>query len=197
MKARLATLDDVVADALQGDLGLTSRLRPTELPNPDGLADDLLPGVDLGDTELAAVVAYTRLLDIPERSVPDARGVALSSRWAARCATCQVSDPDGLADTSARRGRRAGVQRRPASRHGPSSRTVRRRRAPGRASSGPLRSSAFATCPATFTMAGRRRSGTPCWDTGGPESEANEVIGRFSELAAAEQDALLGFVAGL
>ena len=35
-KARIATLDDFTADALQGDMGITSPLRPTELPNPDG-----------------------------------------------------------------------------------------------------------------------------------------------------------------
>ena len=40
LKARIATLDDFTADAFQGDMGITSPLRPEELPNPDGLADD-------------------------------------------------------------------------------------------------------------------------------------------------------------
>jgi CxxC motif-containing protein (DUF1111 family) len=88
VKARLATLDDVVADALQGDLGLTCALRPAELPNPDGLADDLLPGVDLPDTQLAALVSYTRLLDIPRRAAPEPDGAALFD--SVGCAVCHV-----------------------------------------------------------------------------------------------------------
>lgn len=88
VKARLATLDDVVADALQGDMGLTSALRPTELANPDGLTDDLSPGVDVPDGNLAALVGYTRLLDIPARASPDARGAALFD--SVGCAVCHV-----------------------------------------------------------------------------------------------------------
>jgi CxxC motif-containing protein (DUF1111 family) len=88
VKARLATLDDVVADALQGDLGLTSTLRPVELPNPDGLADDLLPGIDAPDGQLAALVEYTRLLDIPPRPAPDAHGATLFESTG--CAVCHV-----------------------------------------------------------------------------------------------------------
>jgi CxxC motif-containing protein (DUF1111 family) len=88
VKARLATLDDVVADALQGDLGLTTTLRPSELPNPDGLADDLLPGIDVEDGPLAAVVEYTRLLDIPERPAPEPRDSALFE--SVGCAVCHV-----------------------------------------------------------------------------------------------------------
>ena len=38
--ARSPTLDDFTADAFQGDMGLTTPMRPTELPNPDGLTDD-------------------------------------------------------------------------------------------------------------------------------------------------------------
>ena len=88
VKARLATLDDVVADALQADLGLTSALRPVELPNPDGRTDDLLPGVDLPDLQLAALVEYTRLLDIPPRPAPDPRGAALFD--SVGCSVCHV-----------------------------------------------------------------------------------------------------------
>jgi CxxC motif-containing protein (DUF1111 family) len=88
VKARLATLDDVVADALQGDLGLTSRLRPVELPNPDGLTDDLLPGIDVPDGQIAALVEYTRLFDIPPRGTPDARGAMLFESTG--CAVCHV-----------------------------------------------------------------------------------------------------------
>jgi CxxC motif-containing protein (DUF1111 family) len=88
VKARMGTLDDVVADALQGDMGLTSALRPVELPNPDGLTDDLLPGVDVTDIQLASVVGYTRLLDIPARPSPDPRGAQLFE--SVGCAVCHV-----------------------------------------------------------------------------------------------------------
>lgn len=47
VKAREPTIDDFVADALQNDIGITSPLRPTEFANPDGLIDDLKPGVDV------------------------------------------------------------------------------------------------------------------------------------------------------
>ena len=88
VKARMATLDDVVADALQGDMGLTSPVRPVELPNPDGLTDDLIPGVDLTEIQLGSLVGYTRLLDIPPRSTPDARGASLFE--SVGCAVCHV-----------------------------------------------------------------------------------------------------------
>jgi len=88
VKARLGTLDDVVADALQGDMGMTSALRPIELPNPDGVTDDLLPGVDLPDIQLASLVGYTRLLDIPPRPEPDPRGSGLFE--SVGCAVCHV-----------------------------------------------------------------------------------------------------------
>ena len=88
VKARMATLDDVVADALQGDMGLTSALRPVELPNPDGLTDDLLPGVDVPDVQLASLVGYARLLEIPSRPAADARGPGLFE--SVGCAVCHV-----------------------------------------------------------------------------------------------------------
>jgi len=88
VKARMGALDDVIADALQGDMGLTSALRPVELPNPDGLTDDLLPGVDLPDIQLASLVGYTRLLDIPPRPAPDPRGAGLFD--SVGCAVCHV-----------------------------------------------------------------------------------------------------------
>ncbi|HET9155777.1 MAG TPA: di-heme oxidoredictase family protein, partial [Myxococcaceae bacterium] len=63
-------------------------LRPLELPNPDGLTDDLLPGVDLPDIQLASLVGYTRLLDIPPRDAPDPRGSGLFE--SVGCAVCHV-----------------------------------------------------------------------------------------------------------
>ena len=34
LKARIATLDEFAADAFQGDMGITSPLRPTSCPTP-------------------------------------------------------------------------------------------------------------------------------------------------------------------
>lgn len=86
LKARVATLDEFAADALQGDMSITSPLRPEELPNPDGLADDLLPGVD-ADLEVVNLLAdYVRLLDIPARE--ERPGAELFAE--AGCAGCHV-----------------------------------------------------------------------------------------------------------
>src|SRR6185436_15157909 len=48
LKARIAGVDEFCADALQGDMGITSPLRPIEPTNPEGLVDDAKPGVDVG-----------------------------------------------------------------------------------------------------------------------------------------------------
>lgn len=89
LKARIATVDDFTADAFQGDMGLTSPLRPTELPNPDG-TDDALPGVDLDMETVTAVADYVRLLRIPERSgaADDEHAAALFSDVG--CAHCHA-----------------------------------------------------------------------------------------------------------
>jgi CxxC motif-containing protein (DUF1111 family) len=87
-KARVATLDDFTADAFQGDMGITSPLRPVELPNPDGMIDDALAGVDV-DLETVNVIAdYMRLLEIPQRSPPEGPGAALFAE--ARCDVCHA-----------------------------------------------------------------------------------------------------------
>jgi CxxC motif-containing protein (DUF1111 family) len=73
LKGRVATLDEFAADALQGDMSITSPLRPHELPNPDGLTDDLRPGIDVTQETVDLLADYTRLVDIPARaSVPGA-----------------------------------------------------------------------------------------------------------------------------
>lgn len=89
LKARVATLDDFTADAFQGDMGLTSPLRPEELPNPEGLVDDALPGVDLDIETVADVATYLRLLAIPTRSDPAGGGAELFER--ARCSVCHAT----------------------------------------------------------------------------------------------------------
>jgi CxxC motif-containing protein (DUF1111 family) len=88
LKARIATVDEFSADALQGDMGITSPLRPAEPPNPDGLADDLKQGVDVDLETVNLLADYIRLLELPERPVPSERGVELFRT--ALCATCHV-----------------------------------------------------------------------------------------------------------
>jgi CxxC motif-containing protein (DUF1111 family) len=88
LKARSATLDDFAADAFQGDMGLTTPMRPTEPPNPDGLTDDLRPGVDLDIDHIDRVVFYLRRIAIPKRvGITDA-GSALFDQLA--CSGCHV-----------------------------------------------------------------------------------------------------------
>jgi CxxC motif-containing protein (DUF1111 family) len=68
VKARLADLESFAAEAFQGDMGLTSPRAPAEVPNPDGLTDDLRPGVDLRDDVVRAAAGYVRRLAIPARA---------------------------------------------------------------------------------------------------------------------------------
>lgn len=86
-KARVATLDDFTADAFLGDMGITSPMRPVELPNPDGLTDDGRAGVDVDMATVNAIADYMRLLEIPARDLPS-EGAALFAE--ARCDVCHV-----------------------------------------------------------------------------------------------------------
>ncbi|MDB5215455.1 MAG: putative thiol oxidoreductase with 2 cytochrome c heme-binding site, partial [Myxococcaceae bacterium] len=67
LKARVGTLDDFTADALQGDMGITSPLRPTEVANPDALTDDSKPGIDVVIDSVNLRAMYVRLTAIPRR----------------------------------------------------------------------------------------------------------------------------------
>ena len=96
LKARIATLDDFTADALQGDMGVTSPLRPSELPNPDGLLDDGKPGVDVGADFVNDVASYLRLVEIPPRRGLRDRGRQLFER--VQCAVCHVPSMRTRAD---------------------------------------------------------------------------------------------------
>jgi CxxC motif-containing protein (DUF1111 family) len=87
LKARIAAVDDFTADALQGDMGITSPLRPTEIPNPDGLTDDLKPGVDVTADSVNERATYVRMTAIPLRT-PDAHGLQLFTD--AKCAVCHA-----------------------------------------------------------------------------------------------------------
>lgn len=88
LKARQPTLDDFTADAFQGDMGLTTPMRPTELPNPDGLIDDLRPGVDLDQAHVDRVTFYLRRIAIPKRVGLTDAGAAVFAQ--AQCAACHV-----------------------------------------------------------------------------------------------------------
>jgi CxxC motif-containing protein (DUF1111 family) len=88
VKARVATLDEFTADALQGDMGITSPLRPTEVPNPDGLVDDRKPGVDVTIDSVNARANYLRLIAIPRRPKPSAEQEELFAR--AQCSACHA-----------------------------------------------------------------------------------------------------------
>ena len=88
LKARIGTIDDFTADAFQGDMGITSPLRPVEFPNPNGVTDDLKPGIDVGIDSVNHRADYIRTIAIPARAATDARGAALFNR--VQCAACHV-----------------------------------------------------------------------------------------------------------
>lgn len=88
LKARLASIDEFTADAAQGDMGITSPMRPSEPANPDGLTDDAHPGTDIGLDRVNAIADYMRLLEIPRRATPSERGPALFAQ--AQCSVCHV-----------------------------------------------------------------------------------------------------------
>jgi CxxC motif-containing protein (DUF1111 family) len=89
-KARVTTLDDFAADAFQGDMGLTSPLRPDELANPDGLHDDEKPGTDLDAETILIVATYVRTLEIPSRAGAVSSAAGAAAFEAADCAACHV-----------------------------------------------------------------------------------------------------------
>lgn len=89
VKARIATMREFVADALRGDMGLTSTVFTTENANPDGLSDDQLSGVDIRDEQLDALSLYVAAIDMPRREQqPTTLGAALFER--ARCVECHT-----------------------------------------------------------------------------------------------------------
>jgi CxxC motif-containing protein (DUF1111 family) len=87
LKARVPTLDDFCADALQGDMGITSPMRPEEAPMPAGIEDEL-PGVDISIDLVNDLAAYVRLIAIPERSELTPRGQELFT--ASQCSVCHT-----------------------------------------------------------------------------------------------------------
>ena len=90
LKARVATLDDFAADAFQGDMGLTSPMRPDELVNPEGRLDDDKPGADLPAEIVTTVASYVRTIAIPARSAAAAQGPGRAAFDAVDCSACHV-----------------------------------------------------------------------------------------------------------
>jgi CxxC motif-containing protein (DUF1111 family) len=88
LKARVATLDDFAADAFQGDMGLTSPMRPDELANPEGLHDDVKAGTDITEEIVTTVASYVRTIEIPPRTPVDSDGSAAFTT--ALCSVCHV-----------------------------------------------------------------------------------------------------------
>lgn len=96
LKARVGYLDDFTADALQGDMGITSPLRPTEIANPDGLTDDAKAGVDVTFDSVNKRTQYVRTIAIPRRATLDAHGGDLFMQ--VKCAVCHVPSMKTRAD---------------------------------------------------------------------------------------------------
>lgn len=88
LKARIVTLDEFTADAFQGDMGMTSPMRPDELPNPDDLADDERPGTDVTIEHIDRITFYLRRIAIPKRVGLTTRGAQLFEQ--VQCAACHV-----------------------------------------------------------------------------------------------------------
>jgi len=88
LKARLATLHDFAADALSGDMGVSSPSKPEEPAGPEGLRDDAKPGVDFTGEQVTLLAEYVRALQIPERPPPSEHGPRLFA--ATRCSVCHV-----------------------------------------------------------------------------------------------------------
>jgi len=96
LKARIATLDDFTADALQNDMGITSPMRPTEFANPEGLTDDLKPGIDVTLDSVNVRANYVRLIAIPKRDGLTDAGRALFA--STQCAACHAPSLKTRAD---------------------------------------------------------------------------------------------------
>ena len=96
LKARNATLDDFIAGALLGDVGITTPMRPVENRNPDGVTDDAKPGVDTTLDTVNTVSFYVRTLAIPERTGLTPEGEQLFAETG--CATCHVPSLKTRAD---------------------------------------------------------------------------------------------------
>ncbi len=96
LKARQPVIDDYIANAYQGAIGLTSPMRPTEDINPDGIVDDDKTGVDIDLLTLDNVAFYVRRIAIPPRFDLSDQGAQLFDQ--ARCSACHVPTMHTRAD---------------------------------------------------------------------------------------------------
>lgn len=199
VKARVADLDTFTADAFHGDMGLTSPRFPAEVPNPDGLADDLLPGVDLTDETVRLTAGYVRRLAIPARRPADAHGRALFA--SVGCADCHTPALRTRADFSVRAmaGRDAEVYA-DLLLH-----DMGAALADGVAGEGIATEREWRTAPLlgmrfarSFLHDGRARSVAEAVRAhGAPDAESHTAARRFEALAPGDRAALLTFVEGL
>ncbi len=88
LKATVPAIDAFAARALLLDIGITSPLQPTELPNPSGATDDDKLGVDVDTQTVTTLATYVRLLEIPRRDASHTRGRTLFEQ--VKCAVCHV-----------------------------------------------------------------------------------------------------------
>lgn len=109
LKSRVATLEGFAADALRGDMGITSPALPDEVPNPDGLRDDARPGVDVGAEVVRDLGGYLQGLAMPARRALNPLGRSVFERIG--CAGCHAPALATRADAPVRatRGARAEV----------------------------------------------------------------------------------------
>lgn len=109
LKSRVATLEDFAADALRGDMGITSPALPDEVPNPDGLRDDARPGVDVDADLVRDLGGYLQGLAIPARGALNPLGRSAFERIG--CAGCHAPSLATRADAPvlAMRGARAEI----------------------------------------------------------------------------------------
>ena len=197
-KARTATLEDFVVDALIGDMGLTSSARPSEPPNPDALSDDAHEGIDLDDPSVSALATYVRLLAIPPRAAPDARAVQLFTDVG--CHGCHVMEARTRGDhpIEALRDREVALYTDmllhdlgEGLADGPAERTATDREW----RTAPLVGLRFFRA---FLHDGRAEDVASAIAAHASEgSEANEVIARFDALSDADRAALVSFVESL
>jgi CxxC motif-containing protein (DUF1111 family) len=96
VKARIATLEHFVVDALSSDMGLSSPTQPEEPPGPEGLRDDRKPGVDFSAEQVALLRDYLRGLAIPERQAVGGPGPRVFRRVG--CAECHEPELRTRAD---------------------------------------------------------------------------------------------------
>ena len=198
VKARIASLDEFTADAMQGDMGLTSPLRPAELTNPDKLSDDGRPGVDVDLTRVNAVADYMRLLEIPRRDESSSEGPRLFAQ--ARCDVCHA--PALKTRTDYPFAPLAGVEAAVYS-------DLLLHDMGSALADGMVDESAGSREWRTAPLIGLRFFNDYLHDGRaktlqdavlaheGPGSEANDSIHRFQQLSGSEQDALLAFVTSL